>query len=376
MPRPEETLTAAEARELVALEAELEPVVAAGRAEPRAPWAAELDRRAAAGFPRSRRRLPIGVPRLGGRLLMPAFGAAACAVIAVVVVVAATSGGGESPSSAGFGAATEAAPSAGSRAGGAASEAAPSTVAPSSGAAGGSATPVTPAPSGARRIERSAALVLGVAPSRMQSTSSRVFAVASDFDGIVDSSSVSSGDRTGGATFAMRFPADRVSEAVNRLAGLGHVRTQTSGTRDVTRGFVSARSRLRDATAERAGLLRALAGATDAGRIDALKRRLHLVEGRIAAARGEVRRLRASTDFARVQLTLEPERSGAAAPPPDDGWDPGDALRAAGRILAACAGAAVVGLAVLVPLGALLGLAWGTRSAVRRRRRHTALQSV
>jgi hypothetical protein len=369
MPRPEETLTPAEARELAALEADLEPVVASGRADPRTPWAAELDRRVAAGFPRSR-RVRLSLPRLGGRLLMPALGAATCAVIALVVVVAATSGGGGSPSAAGLGAATEAAPSTGSRAESAPSDAAPPTVAPSSG------TAATPAPTGGRRIERSAALVLGVAPSRMQSTSSRVFAVASDFDGIVDSSSVSSGDRTGGATFAMRFPADRVSEAVNRLAGLGHVRTQTSGTRDVTRGFISARGRLRDATAERAGLLRALAGATDAGRIDALKRRLHLVEGRIAAARGEVRRLQAATDFARVQLTLEPEHSGAATPTPDDGWDPGDALRAAGRILAACAGAAVVGLAVLVPLGALLGLAWGARSALRRRRRHAALQSV
>jgi hypothetical protein len=305
------------------------------------------------------------MPRLGGRLLVPALGAATCAVVALVVVVTATSGGGGSPSAAGLGAATEAAPSTGSRAESAPSAAAPSTVAPSSGGA-----------ASGRRIERSAALVLGVAPSRMQSTASRVFAVASDFDGIVDSSSVSSGDRTGGATFAMRFPADRVNEAVNRLAGLGHVRTQTSGTRDVTRGFISARARVRDAMAERAGLLRALAGATGAGRIDALKRRLHLVEGRIAAARGQVRRLQAATDFARVQLTLEPERSGAVAPPPDDGWDPGDALRAAGRILAACAGAAVVALAVLVPLGALLGLAWGARSAVRRRRRHTALQSV
>ena len=56
--------------------------------------------------------------------------------------------------------------------------------------------------------------------------------------------------------------------------------------------------------------------------------------------------------------------------------DPGDALHAAGRILAACAGAALVILAVLVPLGALLGLAWGGRSVVRRRRRHAALQSV
>jgi hypothetical protein len=210
----------------------------------------------------------------------------------------------------------------------------------------------------------------------MQSTASRVFAVASDFDGIVDSSSVSSGGRSGGATFALRFPADRVSQAVNRLAALGHVRSQTSGTRDVTGAFTSARGRLHDAAAERAGLLRALAGASSPGRIDALKRRLHLVEGRIAAARAEVRRLRASTDYARVQLTLEPDRSGAAPPPGDGGWDPGDALHAAGRILAACASAAVVILAVLVPLGALLGLAWGGRSVVRRRRRHAALQSV
>src|SRR3954451_21443494 len=100
MPRRDETPAPAEARELAALEAELAPIVAAGRAAPRPTFAAELDRRAAAGFPRPHRRPRAGRASLAGRLLLPSLGAAACAVLAVIVVVAATSGGG-SPSSAG-----------------------------------------------------------------------------------------------------------------------------------------------------------------------------------------------------------------------------------------------------------------------------------
>lgn len=163
-----------------------------------------------------------------------------------------------------------------------------------------------------------------------------VIATTSDFDGVVLSSTVSSGDGVN-ASFELSFPSDRAAQAVARLARLGRVRSQTSSSQDVTRGFLTAREEL-------------------------------------DAARAGLARIRNRTDFSKVSLQLSAYRGATTTPPANDGgWTPGDALHDAGRILAVSAGVALIVLACLVPLGAVLLLAGLGGRTLRRRRREAAL---
>jgi hypothetical protein len=114
-----------------------------------------------------------------------------------------------------------------------------------------------------------------------------------------------------------------------------------------------------------------LAAATTPNETAAIRARLRAVDRRAGRARAELRRLRERVGFAAVSVTVRP---GADAPG-GGGWSLGDATDDALSVLRAVAGATIVALAVLVPVGILAGLAWLAHSAVIRRRREHALDA-
>lgn len=360
------------------LEAELAPLLAAEKPVPRPEFVRELDARVAARFPRRKRR------RLTAALWRPQFavagGALAAAMIAIVVVTG--SGGGDkhtvgaldrqrgeklaSPSSAAGGSGnatpqTKAAPS-GSGASDSAGASTKSAPAPPAAAA--------PAPGAVRRVEHTTDLVLAVRRAQMQDAAQRVFGIVTAAGGIVQSSNVSSGQGSG-ASFDLRIPASRVTRTVGELARLGHIRSETNSTLDVTKTYTSLTGRLADASAERRGLLRQLAKAVTQNQTDSIKARLRLVESTINSVERSLRALRVRTDYAHVTLQLVP-RHGAAAPVHHGSHlTPGRALHDAGRVLAVAGSVALLALIVALPVAAVVLLAWlAARPVVRRRREH------
>lgn len=371
-PLPPEVAADLEALDLALRGERPDPLVElfeAERTPPRPEWARELDARVAAGFPpparpRKRRRLPS----LSGPLL-PALGAVACLLVGVVVF--ASLRGGEDPSTSssssvqsegGAGASSAPAPERGAE---------PESAVPSSTAAPSSSAP---APFRGRAVERTTDLELTVPAKRMQSAAQRVYRVAGGLGGIVDRASVSSSTSSGNAYFELRFPTARADQGVARLAELGKVTRQTSGTVDITGLVASARERLAAARAERKGILRALGRASTPTAIDALKRRLAIADDAVRRIRAEQRRLGRRTSYSRVSLSLQaPGKRSELVPGGDGTWTPGDALKDAGRILAVCLGVGVIAVALAIPLGLLGGLGWAGSSLLRRRRREAAL---
>jgi hypothetical protein len=237
------------------------------------------------------------------------------------------------------------------------------------------AAPSAAVPFAGRKVERTTDLTVGVAPSRLQAAAQRVYALVGEAGGIVDSSSVSSGGGSGTASFALRIPAGRLDRTVTQLAALGRVRSQTSGTQDITASFASVAERLRGALAERRGILRALGRATTQAQLDALRERRRIVDGEIAGLRRERAGLRRRTSYGRVSLDLVTNRSGVVpVGSGHDRWAPGDALADAGRILAVAAGVAILVLALALPAAALAALGWAAARPLRRRRRESALR--
>jgi hypothetical protein len=363
-----EALDAALAGRPVAPEhAELAGLAVALREEaprPRPEFALDLDLRARDGFPAEPApRMPRKrVPRRRWGL---ALGAAASLFIAATAVLSS----GVLDSGNGNGGPAPAAKY-------------PDRVLPSSPApAGGEAAPAQALASPAtdsfprargRQVEHSTSLTLAAPRDEIEDTADRAIEVTDRHGGFVMNSRVSGGEGPDvGALLELRIPSRRLTAALADLSELGHVRSRTQGSRDITAAFRSPRRRLSDALAERRGLLRQLARAATPNETAAVRARLRAVNRRIDRAQAQLRALRNRVAFTPVSVTIEP---GGAARADTGGWTLGDALDDALGVLRALLGAALVALAVLIPAAILGGLGWLAYRTSLRRRRDRALE--
>lgn len=335
-------------------------------------FARELDQRAAAGFPRKRRR----------RFALPAIawvGLPAAAVASLVVVVAVIGGGVSDDSGSGGGGSSSAS------SGGVA--ASPQTGAKQAqnevqqlsreSSADASRRAAPPAFSASAQLrgrvqEQTAGLTLVAAGRDLAELGDRVIATTDQVGGFVMSSSVST---SSGGDYQLRVPVARLDEALARLSKLGHVSQRTQGSQDITAQRNVARDRYDEAVAERRSLLARLGRATTDNEVASLKARLDDVNGRIAVSQAALERVLRRARFASVSVTLQPKR-GALVPADDGKWTPGDALDDAGRVLEVAAGVVVVVGSVLLPLALLALLAALAHRSLGRRGRARALESV
>jgi hypothetical protein len=222
-----------------------------------------------------------------------------------------------------------------------------------------------------RRIERSVSLELDVALDDLARVAEDVTAVANRHGGFVLSSSLDTGEESGGGDFSLRIPSDRLRSALRDLSALAPVIRQSQEGRDVTREHVTAQDRLRAARAERRSLLRRLADADTDAEAEAIRRRLDLVASEINGLRGRLRDLRLRTDYAVVLVSLIAADGGANGGGGAGSFD--DAIGDAGDLLAATAGILIRALALALPIGLIAALAWIVSRGVRRRRRESVL---
>jgi hypothetical protein len=382
---------------------ELAAALLAVRPEPSPAFAAELDERAAAGFPRRASsqssanpfsrlaaRLSSGGPR---RMLIPA-GGLAVAAIAVATVVAVGSNGGSSNQMDVM--TSDSAVEAQSESGGAA--AAPNTLTQpaepsgasgsesgekvfeaeaggeeSSGAAAGapgaiSAEPtLAPKNSGAaagtanRDVERGAEITLGTKPGEVGEASAKVFQAVHAYDGIVLNSSTTNGSGTDAeAQFELLIPSARLDDAMAAFSKIGEVRSRHESTQDITAPTVGASERLQDSSARIEGLLTQLSEATVESEREAVEAELSSERGHAARLRAKLSDLKRRANLSHVSLWIESGKGAVSPGGAEDGggWGVDDAVRDAGHLLATAAGVLIVAFAVAAPLALILILAW------------------
>lgn len=362
------------------------------RAQPDADFAARLDRWAASGFERARR--PGAVPGLrsraasglGGlrrraastpprRLVAPA---GATLLLVVVAGVALSQGGGMNDAGDGP---VSVQPAVEEGGGDAASLARPEPAGGSGGnlgEPGGAVFDRRATQNGAaakaanRRVARDADLVLASDPEDIPDVADGVNEVVNRFNGFVTSSFVQSGDRRSGglgAQFRMRIPAKDFQPALAALSELAHVRSRTEGTEDITGRFRSARERIEEAEAARAGLLERLANAVTEEEADAIRAQLRITDNQLSNARADLQSAEQRIRLVPVTVSVIPEEG--ASDRDDGGWGVDDALDDASEVLSAAAGVLIVTGAVLLPLGLvalLAALALRTRASRDRER--------
>jgi Domain of unknown function (DUF4349) len=214
--------------------------------------------------------------------------------------------------------------------------------------------------------ERTASLSLSAEPSEVDDVADGVVDVTDRYDGIVVSSQVSTADGTGRATFDLRIPTQNLQAALADLSDLAHVASRDEGTLDITAPFVAAEERHRDAKATVDSLLDRLADADSATEIEAIRAQLRSARQELAAARSELAALKQRADFSRLSVAVIGNGEG------DGSWSIGEAADDAVDVLEAVGGAILIGLAVVVPVGAIGGAFWlGAREFGRRRREAT-----
>lgn len=377
-------------------ESELAAALAALRPEPSPAFAAELDERVAAGFPRRTRgsagTLFAGLRGRNPRKLVLSTGFAAIVVIVAITVVIAASGGNPSgdpevidgtlsaPPERGP-AALQAAPGVrgGNESAGAAKQAAPEVEAEAAESAGEAiGAPAVPSSGRTaaslphRDVERGAQIVIGTKPGEVGEASSQVFEIVHADRGVVLDSSTQNGSGTQAeASFELLIPSGKVDDAMAAFSRIGEVVNRHETTNDITAPTVGASERLQDSEARIEGLLAQLAESTSDLEREVVEAELGSERHHAAHLKSKLAGLKQRANLSRVSVRIVGGRG--ALSPGGGSWGVGDALHDAGHLLAIAAGVAILALAVLSPLALILLLVWLAGRAWARRARERAL---
>ena len=324
-------------------------------------FAAELDAWAAEGFPRARDLRTSDKPRRFWSLKKPLLAATACAVLVVSVTAAGIAGylGGRNNDSV-----NDAVTPLSSNGGESSQLSAKPSVR--------SASPevflqqASPPRNGRPQVqELSAALGLSTDGDKIQEAADGVVQVTARYDGFVDSSSVHVEGSGGHARFTLRIPSAHMRDALDELSDIGRVNLRDEGSSNVTGAYVDTGKRYREARAKVDSLLEALSKSSTSSEADGIRGQLETARQELAASRAALRGVKQHVTYAPVSVEITAQGDGS--------WSIGDAADDAVGVLEAIAGAALIALAVLLPLGGLLVLGWLGVRELRRRQREAAL---
>ena len=216
----------------------------------------------------------------------------------------------------------------------------------------------------------SASLTLSTTPDKVSAVSDRAIRVVDGLGGYVQTSRVDASGDSAHAILVVKIPSEQLDAGIAALSKLAHVKARSQQAEDVTDRREALEARVRDARADRDGLRARLRKATTDAERSRLRAQLDRASRRVTQRRRELNELTRAVSFATVELGIDGDRRGAAAP--GGRWTPGDALGDAVRVLEVTAGVLVIALAVLLPLGliAVLGVLAG-RLLIRHRRERT-----
>lgn len=219
-----------------------------------------------------------------------------------------------------------------------------------------------------RAVERSAEITLTADPKDVDDDASRVFEAVHANNGIVMRSSTQEG-RPGeaGATFDLLIPSTKLDDAMAAFSGIDAVRSRHEATADITTPTVNAADLLKESRARIDSLLAQLAAAETEEEQGAIEAELRHERRRASRLAAQLSHLHKRADYSRVSLRIETggkESSGGGA------WGIDDALHDAAKVLTVAAAVTLIALAVLGPIALIAALAWLTHRAwVRRERR-------
>ncbi|MGZ4480683.1 MAG: DUF4349 domain-containing protein [Gaiellales bacterium] len=207
-------------------------------------------------------------------------------------------------------------------------------------------------PTLAPSVIRTAQLRLVVAHDRFGGTVQRADDVAGALGGYVLTSDFAGG-RPQSATVTIRVPAGNFTTALDRLSGLGKVRSRSIQGREVGQQFVDLTARLRNLRSQELVLRRLMDRAQDVTDTIRVETTLSAVQGTIERLQGQLRYLRDQTALS----TIEVDMTEIGAAPPGKPGELRTAWNRAGDAALSVVTSLIVAAGFLLPLGLLGGLA-------------------
>jgi hypothetical protein len=195
------------------------------------------------------------------------------------------------------------------------------------------------APQNGRQLIQSSQLALGARPNRIETVAQEALNVIGAQDGFVDSATVNAAGGTSGyARLQLTVPSATLPQTMTSLSRLPYATV------------ISRMDKVEDVT----------------GQLQSAKR--HHQKARVRA-------LEHGVAFSKISLTVQADApsSGQAHHSHGGGFTLGRAAHDALGVLTVIGGIALIALAVLVPLAAVVALAWQLRSWIRRHQRERAL---
>lgn len=349
---------------------------------------ARMEAIVAAPEPPRRARASRRLPGFGSLTRGPIVAVAMSAVIAVVVVAGGVQSGSDRAPS-GSDTSLVAQDKAGSAAGGSAESSAGApvpSIAPQPPQAGRSTSdealveptepsiapvpvPSTPTtkPGGKRdTIESTSMRLLTDDKTDFANATERIPAIATGLGGHVQSAQVSRDGASGQASYQLVVPKPALPKALNQLAAVAEVQTQSSQLTDVTDQTTQAAVSVKTLTKRVSSLRAQVASATDATR-PGLSAQLEAARAQLADARQQRDALGQSVASTTISVTIDLTDESVALesdePEADEAWSPATAWDAVGQAWTWMGGVLVVVGLVGAPIWLLLAIGW-----LRRRR--------
>jgi len=362
--------------------AELTLILAGERPPAREAWGRALDERVATRFtkrPASGRKAGPRPPRRRW-LYAPSAAVGLAAAVAVILVLTQS---GSPPPIRDIGQAVSRPQAEGASSPKSAPAASASTTAaaaspPTSAASAASGSVAVSPPTRGRQVVQSAQLSLSTRPAQVDDVAQQVFDVVSAQNGVVENSTVtatSTNSSSGYAQFQLSVPSSNLQQTMSALSRLhgASVVSRTDASQDITGQVGGAGRRLADARALRTSLLRQLARATTQDQVNSLKAQIRDAEASISSDLATLRSLHRQVDNSKISVTINAAMVPGHPVASGGGFTIGKAAHDAGRVLVVAAGAALIALAVLVPLSLVGALALWLRALLGRRRREQVL---
>jgi hypothetical protein len=217
-----------------------------------------------------------------------------------------------------------------------------------------------------RRQDRSAALTLETDTGEVRDVSDRAIQITESAGGVVLSSQLTELEGQATAVLELQVPTRELDSTLDQLTDLATVESLNEAAVDITRPFVSARDRLRDARAERKELLRALGNASTDEETEAIRKQLGDVRREISRAEAAFDSIARRARNSQVSLRIDGTPGGG-------GWSLGDAADDALGALKFVAGVMLVAAAILAPIVLLVLAVVLVARAIRKSRRERAL---
>ena len=229
------------------------------------------------------------------------------------------------------------------------------------------------------KVIKDGSVDIRIEPGAFGTTTAQVRAIALDLDGYVASGESRieehDSDRYAVGWLTIKVPTDRFDEAVSRVEQLGERVASQLSSQDVTEEYVDLEGRLGYWREQEAFYQRLMAEATTIEELVTIQTRMQDVLLNIEQLEGRLRCLDSRTAFATLTVGVSEVPGGPITPTEPPEPNPiAAAFDQAGEVLLATVSFIIVGTAVLIPIGILVGLAYISIRLFQRAGRRDAAQ--